>query len=72
MTNPVIADNKPTPVKLDADKEYHWCACLSVTARTVGPILHLSHSSLMHPGRPGCACANTPALLPIAMVRMQG
>ena len=27
MTNPVIADNKPTPVELNADTEYHWCAC---------------------------------------------
>ena len=27
MTKPVIADNKPTPVELDADTEYHWCAC---------------------------------------------
>ena len=27
MTDPVIADNKPTTVELDADTEYHWCAC---------------------------------------------
>ncbi len=27
MTEPIIADNKPTPANLTAGEEYHWCAC---------------------------------------------
>ncbi len=27
MTKPVIADNKPIEVTLDAGETYHWCAC---------------------------------------------
>jgi CDGSH-type Zn-finger protein len=27
MTDPVVADKKPTVMKLDADTSYWWCAC---------------------------------------------
>jgi len=27
MPDPIIANNSPTPVSLNAGEEYHWCAC---------------------------------------------
>lgn len=27
MPDPIIANNAPTPVQLNAGEEYHWCAC---------------------------------------------
>jgi len=27
MTDPIVADNKPTRVTLEEGKSYHWCAC---------------------------------------------